>query len=66
MHLCDNIIHKNMKVMSYRHPLILYTKIIVADIIPVMKTRQTSTEITTTVTFMFKELSGCIVAVSIK
>ncbi len=55
-----------LKLKSYRHPLILYTTIIVAYIIPVMKTRQTSTEITTTVIFMFKELSGCIVAVSIK
>ncbi len=56
-----------MKFISYRHPLILYTTIIVADnIIPVMKTRQISTEIITTVIFMFLVLSGCIVAVSIK
>ncbi len=55
-----------MKFISYRHPLILYTTIIVVDIIPVMRTRQTSTEIITTVIFMFKVLSGCIVAVSIK
>ncbi len=55
-----------MKCISYLHPLILYTKISVADIIPVMRTRQTSTEITTTVIFMFKVLSGCIVAESIK
>ncbi len=55
-----------MKVISYRHPINLYTTIIVVDIIPVMKTRQTSTEIITTVIFMITVLSGCIVAVSIK